>query len=59
MADNNLNISSLIKKLGYSLENGNNPAYTLALNLLKIGFDRDEIIQAVTIAFPPKKISLH
>ena len=50
---------ALVTKLGYKLNNGNHPAYTLALCLKKLSYDRDKIIQAITIVYPPENNSLH
>ncbi|MGS0498203.1 hypothetical protein ACU8V4_13750 [Pseudoalteromonas mariniglutinosa] len=43
---------NLIKKLGYDFERSNPPAYTLALALQKVGFDRDRIVQIVSLVYP-------
>ncbi len=49
---NELNIRSLLKSLGYDFSEKTPPAYRLALSLYKVGFDRDRIIQIVSISYP-------
>tara|TARA_Y100000780_G_C13688423_1_gene418538 strand:+ start:2897 stop:3091 length:195 start_codon:yes stop_codon:yes gene_type:complete len=45
-------IRPLLEKLGYSFEKGQPPAYALALNLKKLGLDRDRLIQIVSLTYP-------
>jgi len=52
MSDNKINVKALLEKLGYSFECGQPPAYRLALDLHKIGFDRDRIIQMISLTYP-------
>ena len=54
MTDNNseYKIRPLLEKLGYSFEKSHPASYALALNLQKIGFDRDRIIQIVSLTYP-------
>ena len=54
-SEEKINIRGLIRKLGYDLKNGNHPAYTLALCLHKLAYDRDRIIQAITLCYPIQK----
>jgi hypothetical protein len=54
MTDNNSDykVRPLLEKLGYSFETTTPPAYALALNLQKVGFDKDRIIQIVSLTYP-------
>ena len=56
MTDNNseYKIRPLLEKLGYSFESSQPASYALALNLQKVGFDRDRIIQIVSLTYPIK-----
>lgn len=54
MTDNNSDykVRPLLEKLGYSFVGSHPPAYALALNLQKVGFDRDRVIQIVSLTYP-------
>lgn len=45
-------VRPLLEKLGYSFETTTPPAYALALNLQKVGFDKDRVIQIVSLTYP-------
>lgn len=52
--NNDYKVRPLLEKLGYSFESNQPAAYALALNLQKVGFDRDRIIQVVSLTYPIK-----
>lgn len=43
---------ALIIRLGYDMTKNYSPAYVLALSLKKLGFNHEEIIQAVSLVYP-------
>lgn len=54
MTDDNTDfkVRTLLIKLGYCFKDNTPPAYAFALNLRKVGIDKDRLIQLVTLAFP-------